>query len=294
MKMSKVFLSKKEFVFLLMFFLFLGQTPKVFSLQYINQSILRDLTLKDKESFGAKQIRVDSLPLVNDTNLYKNVKVGKQIWMAQNLNLSAFRNGDSIKEAKTYLEWKKACKEGKPVWCYYKNDTLNGNKYGKLYNWYAINDSRGIAPKGWKVPNYSDFETLVNTIQIDSILENRMDEYNSSKTSGFQLKSKNGWEKFKNQDGNGNDKFGYNTLPGGYVWLTNVENKKGVYVEGIDFVGEREETYFWIKDTEFFNFHLSNGGFFSDVSGFVQQSATFCCKEDFGFYIRCIKESDEK
>jgi uncharacterized protein (TIGR02145 family) len=293
MKISKVFLSKKGFIFILMFFLFLGQVPKVFSLQNINQSILSDLILNDKKSIGTKQIIVDSLRLVNGSIPYKNVKIGTQIWMTQNLNLSVFRNGDSIKEAKTYIEWKKACKEGKPVWCYYKNDTINGNKYGKLYNWYAINDSRGIAPKGWRVPNYSDFETLVNTIQIDSISENRMDEYNSSKTSGFQLKSKYGWEKFKNQDGNGSDKFGFNTLPGGYVWLSYEKNKKGVFVEGIDFVGIGEETYFWAKDTEFFNFHLSNGWFYSGVSGFVQESATFCCKEYLGFYIRCINESDE-
>jgi uncharacterized protein (TIGR02145 family) len=54
---------------------------------------------------------------------------------------------------------------GKPAWCYYDNDPANGSKYGKLYNWYAINDSRGIAPKGWHVPSDTEwfcFEKYLN------------------------------------------------------------------------------------------------------------------------------------
>ena len=88
-----------------------------------------------------------------DSKIYKTVQIGNQIWMAENLNVSHYRNGDPIPEVKDPKEWAKL-KKG--AWCYYNNDVDIGKAYGKLYNWYAINDPRGLAPKGWHVP--SDFE----------------------------------------------------------------------------------------------------------------------------------------
>ena len=180
------------------------------------------------------------LTITLNFNIYsqddKIIKIGNQTWMAKNLDVTKFKNGDVIQEAKTYVEWKKNCKEGKPVWCYYKFNTLNGNKYGKLYNWFAVIDLRGIAPAGWKVPSNSDFETLESAIKVESISDLIENIYNSPNSSGFQLKSKTEWLKFKGQDGNGNDKFGFNALPGGYVLLSNISTKKGSYVEGINFL----------------------------------------------------------
>jgi uncharacterized protein (TIGR02145 family) len=92
--------------------------------------------------------------------IYKTVQVASQIWMAENLNVSTFRNGDRIFEAKTDEEWKNAAEEKKPAWCYYKNKKKNGEKYGKLYNWYAVNDSRSLAPDGWHIPSYYEWELL--------------------------------------------------------------------------------------------------------------------------------------
>jgi len=80
------------------------------------------------------------------------VNIGTQTWMAKNLNVSIFANGDPIPEVKTNEEWKKAAEEKKPAWCYYENDPANGAIYGKLYNWYAVSDPRGLAPKGWHIP----------------------------------------------------------------------------------------------------------------------------------------------
>ena len=55
-------------------------------------------------------------------------------------------------EANTKEEWENACKAGKPAWCYYENSARNGEFFGKLYNWFAVNDSRGIALAGWHIP----------------------------------------------------------------------------------------------------------------------------------------------
>ena len=90
----------------------------------------------------------------------KEVKIGDQVWMSVNLNVDKFLNGDSIPEARTPEEWIKAGEEGTPAWCYYNNDENNGKKYGKLYNQFAVNDTRGIAPKGWHIPTSKEFKIL--------------------------------------------------------------------------------------------------------------------------------------
>ena len=95
-----------------------------------------------------------------ENNIYPTCEIGSQTWVAKNLNVSTFRNGDPIPEAKTKEEWKKAGKNKQPAWCYFENDPSNGTKYGKLYNWHAINDPRGLAPEGWHVSTKSECEDL--------------------------------------------------------------------------------------------------------------------------------------
>ncbi len=78
-----------------------------------------------------------------------SVKIGENTWMVKNLDVSRFRNGDSIPEAKTKLEWAAYGMSKKAAWSHYNNDIGEGANYGKLYNWYAVNDPRGLAPEGW-------------------------------------------------------------------------------------------------------------------------------------------------
>ncbi|ROL60926.1 hypothetical protein D9V86_08420 [Bacteroidetes/Chlorobi group bacterium ChocPot_Mid] len=85
------------------------------------------------------------------------VKIGTQIWMLKNLDIEHFRNGDIIPQVSDSVEWSSI---KSPAWCYYNNDPLLGKIYGKLYNQYAVEDTRGLAPKGWKIPNEKDWETL--------------------------------------------------------------------------------------------------------------------------------------
>lgn len=99
---------------------------------------------------------------------YKTVTIGTQVWMKENLNVSTFRNGDPIPEAKTDEEWKAAGDAKQPAWCYYDNDPNNGAKYGKLYNWYAVNDSRGLAPEGWHVPTDQEWTDLIGFLGDDA------------------------------------------------------------------------------------------------------------------------------
>jgi uncharacterized protein (TIGR02145 family) len=95
---------------------------------------------------------------------FKKVKIGSQTWMTKNLNLENFRNGDPIPRAKTEAEWLYAAENGYPAWCYYNNVGTYGGNYGKLYNLHAIQDSRGLAPEGWRIPSVNEWKTLITTI----------------------------------------------------------------------------------------------------------------------------------
>ncbi len=142
-----------------------------------------------------------------DGNEYKTIKYGMQEWIANNLNVSHFRNGDTIPEAKTTDEWISLGSKSQPAWCYFDNNPENGKKYGKLYNWYAINDPRGLAPEGWLIPVNNDWSTLVkNLLGVD--------------VAGLKLKSAAGWK-----SKNGTNTIGFSALPGG------IRNEKGDFME---------------------------------------------------------------
>ena len=102
-----------------------------------------------------------------DGRVYKTVKIGEQEWMAENLNVDRFQNGDLIPEARTVEEWKEALKNKQPAWCYYDNDTKNGEIIGKLYNLFAITDTRGILPIGWHLPSENEYKILFESSKIN-------------------------------------------------------------------------------------------------------------------------------
>lgn len=104
---------------------------------------------------------------IENKNEYKAIKISNQEWMIENLSIDCFSNGDIIPEAKTDTEWKKASTEGKPAWCYYGNNSEKGRKFGKLYNWFAVNDPRGLAPEGWRIPTFEDFDLLKSSMNND-------------------------------------------------------------------------------------------------------------------------------
>lgn len=91
------------------------------------------------------------------TNNIRNLEFDNAKWKTKNLNVSKFRNGDEILEAKTVEEWIKAGETKTPAFCYYENDKNNG----KLYNWYAVKDERELAPKGWHIASDEEWNNLI-------------------------------------------------------------------------------------------------------------------------------------
>ncbi len=123
------------------------------------------------------------------------VTIGTQAWTSKNLDVATYRNGDVIPQVKEASAWASLTTG---AWCYYDNDASNGPKYGKLYNWYAVNDPRGLAPKGFHIP--SDAEWTVLT-----------DYLGGAAAVGTKMKSSSGWY----ENGNGTNSSGFAGFPGG-------------------------------------------------------------------------------
>ncbi len=130
-------------------------------------------------------------------NNFKSVKIGDQEWMTENLSVTNYNNGDEIFQAKTNEDLQQSYKEQRGTWCYINADgdvTTEKTKYGKLYNWFAINDSRGLAPKGWHIPTIEEWRTLYKHLGGDeSVLK--------------VIKNTSGWIN------NGTDESGFSAYP---------------------------------------------------------------------------------
>jgi uncharacterized protein (TIGR02145 family) len=99
-----------------------------------------------------------------DGNTYNGIQIENQFWLTENLNVSKYRNGDDIPEVKDKKEWKKLTTG---AWCNYENNAENGTIYGKLYNWYAVTDPRGLAPEGYHIPSSEEWNTMLANLGGD-------------------------------------------------------------------------------------------------------------------------------
>jgi uncharacterized protein (TIGR02145 family) len=96
-----------------------------------------------------------------DGNNYQLVTICNQTWTKSNLNVSHYRNGDVIPQVTNPTQWANLTTG---AWCYQNNNSVNGVIYGKLYNWYAVNDPRGLAPVGCHIPTNSEWSNLINCL----------------------------------------------------------------------------------------------------------------------------------
>lgn len=131
------------------------------------------------------------VPKINN----ESVTIGTQTWCSKNLDISTYQNGDLIPEVQDSVAWSQLTTG---AWCYNYNDPANGAKYGKLYNFYAINDPRGLAPIGFHIPTQEDWNILVGYLGGKAI-------------AGAKMKSQTGWD----NNGNGTNESGFTALAGG-------------------------------------------------------------------------------
>ena len=134
-----------------------------------------------------------------DGNTYQTVTIGTQTWMKQNLKAIHYSNGVPIPNFTDNTTWS-GLTYG--AYCNYNNDTNNANIYGRLYNWYAVTDSRNVCPTGWHVPSDAEWTTLTNNYGGDGIAGGKLKE-----TGTIHWWSPNSFA---------TNESGFSALPGGY------------------------------------------------------------------------------
>ncbi|MBC8192643.1 MAG: hypothetical protein H8E18_09695 [FCB group bacterium] len=193
-----------------------------------------------------------------DGNIYATIQIGYQVWMAENLKAIHYRNGIEISHLTSDEDWRLSIPIG--AYCYYNNESINGDTYGILYNWYAATDASNIAPEGWHVPTETEWQTLADYLGGESIAGGKIKEAGTEH-----------WL-FLNTDAT--NEFGFTALPGGY------RTYSGYY----DLMGY--DGYFW-STTE------QNTG-----SGALHRSLTLSAPTFYqdrrsmttGFSVRCVKD----
>ena len=200
----------------------------------------------------SEQCKTRSLDFGYGINDAPVVQVGSQLWIGKNLNVDHFANGDPIPQAQSAEEWEKASNEKQPAWCYYNSDSSMRTNYGKLYNWYCVNDPRGLAPSGWHVPNDTEWTTLT-------------DYLGGANEAGIKLKNSNLWE----NNGNGDNSSQIAGNPGGFRY------SDGTF-EGLGQVGT-----WWSSSEEASNRTLYFNG--NEVVRYTYPMSS-------GFSVRCIKD----
>jgi uncharacterized protein (TIGR02145 family) len=215
----------------------------------------------------------------------QTVTIGSQVWMTKNLDVSTFRNGDPIPEVKTAEEWEKATKKKKPVWCYNDNNPVNGVKYGKLYNWFAVSDPRGLAPIGFHVPSSIEWSTLIETL-------------GGPENCATAIRSTSGWvdgaaslrPDGKPQNYNGSNESGFNALPAGYRNNNGVHIKSGTYNAYWWTSTEDSPIKAWFVTFGFFERVYNNGFRLNYEEIKISRGEYNQMNKDMGYSVRCIKD----
>lgn len=195
-------------------------------------------------------------------NRYQIVKIGKQWWMAENLRVNKYRNGEWIINVTGSSSWSNL---SIGAYCYYENNFNHAATYGNLYNWYAIQDSRNIAPEGWHVPTVDDWRTLEDYLGGNTSAGGKL------KSTGTLHDSSGLWFGLNEEATN---ESGFSAIPAGY------RNNQGI------FSGRDSSAYYWsssVSDdaTALYRSLFSNDpGFYGLDNGWKTAAYSIRCVKD--------------
>ena len=203
---------------------------------------------------------------------YATVLIGDQCWFAENLRSENYENGDAIPEVSDNGAWSGLISGAR---CDYDNDASNAATYGRLYNWCAVDDARGLCPSGWHVPTDGEWMTMEMTLGMSEAEANDISWRGTNQ--GTQLKTIYGWY----NNGNGTNSSGFSGLPGSrreYTGSFDSAEINGVWWTSSSSTGES----------------CFNGESWGRYLGFAFESIS---RDDFnkndGFSVRCIQDSEE-
>lgn len=193
-----------------------------------------------------------------DGNIYHSITNCSQTIMQSNLKVSHYRNGDVIPQVSNNSQWDNLTTG---AWRYYNNDPTNGANYGKLYNWYAVTDSRGLAPVGWHIPSNTEWTNLINCLGGFGV-------------AGGKMKS-TGTSHWMAPNTGASNVSGFTGLPGGARYT----------LEPTD-VNINKQGGWWSSSP----FNVDNS-FFMKINFYNSEAETTICGNRAGFSIRCIKNN---
>jgi uncharacterized protein (TIGR02145 family) len=199
-----------------------------------------------------------------DGNVYHSVTIGTQVWMVENLKTTKYRNGNPIPNVTDKTAWGSLTTG---AYCNYDNNATNSTTYGRLYNWYTVNDSRKIAPAGWHVPTSAEITTLINYLGGEGVAGSKLREAGTA----------HWWVPIKSITTN---ESGFTALPAGYR----------IVEKTWDFVDINEDcTMFWsTSEVDVSNAYSLIIGW--DIAGDGKSASLYGDEKYFGFSIRCIKD----
>jgi uncharacterized protein (TIGR02145 family) len=198
-----------------------------------------------------------------DGNIYNTIQIGTQHWMAENLKVSKYNDGTTIPNIKDGNQW---LSNTKGAWCYYDNNAANNEKYGKLYNWYAVskttNGNKNICPKGWHVPKIAEWAVLTDYLGGEYVAGGKMKEVGTLN-----------WNS-PNSDATNESLF--TGLPGGFRY------GNGDY----EYIGSGGS--WWSSSSWEFADYMAGGSELSYLQGHASISQNNYKK--LGFSVRCLKD----
>jgi len=193
-----------------------------------------------------------------DGNSYNVIKIGSQVWMAENLKTSTFSDGTPIPKVEEYEEWAKLTL---PAYSWYNNDSLNSEDYGALYNSYAI-ESEKLCPEGWHVPSDEDWTELETGL-------------GGAARAGGAIKEE-GTEHWKTPNTSAHNESGFTALPGGYRSYNGTFNLM------------RIDAYWWSSSEKSWFGH-SNTVIYRNLRYNDQIMIRRVAEKANGFSVRCVK-----
>ena len=197
-------------------------------------------------------------------NVYRTVAIGSQIWMAENLKTTRYRDSTVIRLVSGNSTW---ISTTSAAYCWYNNDTVNKPKYGAIYNWYAVATGK-LCPAGWHVPTHDEFKTLEIELGMVKSLADSM--FWRGTDQGTKMKSREGWD----DGGNGTNSSGFSALPGGYRW--------GVTGE---FFNLGSLSYWWTATEK-----NATEGLYRRLDGNEVRVYAEGVRKQAGKYVRCVKD----
>ena len=221
------------------------------------------MVFKDSPESNVNSLPQDTRKELTEGIAFKTIKIGTQIWMAENLRTTKFNDGTDIPYITDNIEWSKLTTPG---YCWYNNDEASYKETsGALYNWYTVNTGK-LCPSGWHVPTHEDFKVLSDYLGGDAVAGGKLKESGTVHWKGSNVGATN--------------EIGFTALPSGLrEGLTDYRN-----IQGREFFYSMDTDGFWWTSTE------SGSG--ARIRHIWRNLTTFAADysvKNMGFAVRCIK-----